>query len=449
MNNMLFSRRDVQQCIYRLGAVVSRNDLLQFVDALNRPGRNRIIKLWEVVVLDALSRVSPIRHEQPLLDGQQPDFAFSLFVDGQTVDVIGDIRCVSDRGLDNHNPIQSLSSEIVRVARKKRVDPAKLRIQVQGEVVGPYRDAKMTLSLPAKGSIAEFVRTKIAPFLESVKNASEKSASINIEQQDAILTLAYNPEQMFFSMGHPSYDVSYSIDRNPLWSALKDKADQLRASPSNSIRLVIICDGDCATLKAESPTGVHFSTKAIVEDFLRRTSTVDAVLLLPVVETHHGTQKNSVFLAPDFYPRRAGERVVMSEQNEIALRTHLNNFLANMPKPCLNAPSAVNWCEREGVLMGLHGGYAISGNTMRISSRQILETLAGIPSNGLPPLGSPPNAPLPPADWQEHFLRYLQHGQMISKVTVIPGGDADDDTLEFEFGQPDPAIHPFQMPKAP
>ncbi|WP_336815285.1 hypothetical protein [Burkholderia gladioli] len=139
----------------------------------------------------------------------------------------------------------------------------------------------------------------------------------------------------------------------------------------------------------------------------------------------------------------------MSEQNEIALRAHLNNFLANMPKPCLNAPSAVNWCEREGVLMGLHGGYAISGNTMRISSRQILETLAGIPSNGLPPLGSPPNAPLPPADWQEHFLTYLQHGQMISKVTVIPGGDADDDTLEFEFGQPDPAIHPFQMPKAP
>lgn len=449
VNNMLFSRRDVQQCIYRLGEVVSRNDLLQFVDALNRPGRNRIIKLWEVVVLDTLSRVSPIRYEQPLLDGQQPDFAFSLFVDGQTVDVVGDIRCVSDRGLDNHNPIQSLSDEVVRVARKKRVNPDKLDIRVRGKVIGPYRDAKMTLSLPTKGSIPAFVRTTITPFLESVKNAPGKSASVNIEQQDAILTVAYNPEQMFFSMGHPSYGVSYSIDRNPLWSALKDKADQLRASPSDSIRLVIICDGDCATLKAESPTGAHFSTRAIVEDFLRRTSTVDAVLLLPVVETHHGIQKNLISLAPAFYPRRAGERVVMSERNEIALRAYLDTFLANMPKPCLNAPSAVNWCEREGFLMGPHGGYSISGNTMKISSRQILETLAGIPSNGLPPLGSSPNAPLPPADWQEHFLRCLQQGRMISKVTVIPGGDADDDVLEFEFGQPDPAIHSFRMPKAP
>ncbi|TPG47668.1 hypothetical protein EAH75_12645 [Rhodanobacter glycinis] len=331
-----------------------------------------------------------------------------------------------------------------------RVNPDRLDIRVQGKTIGQYRDAKMTLSLPAKSDIADFVRTEIVPFLGTVRNAPGRSASIDIQRPDAVLTVAYDPEQMFFRMGHPSYDVSYSVDRNPLWSALKDKANQLRASPSDSIRLVIVCDGDCKTLKEKSPMGGHFSTRAIVEDFLRRTSTVDAVLLLPVVETRHFMmQKSAISLVPDFYARRAGARVVMAGRNEIALRTHLNAFLTNMPKPCLSALNAVNWCEKEGFLIGLHGGYSISGNTMKISSRQILETLAGIPSHGLPPLGSPPDAPLPPANWQEHFLRYLQHGQMISKVTVVSGGDADDDTLEFEFGQSDPAFHSFRMPKAP
>lgn len=444
---MLFSRRDAQQCVNRLAEVVSGSDLLQFVDALNRPGRDRIIKLWEVVVLDALSRVSQIRHEQPLPDGQRPDFAFALLVDGQKVDVIGDIRCISDSGLDNQNPIQTLSDEVVRVARKKRVSPDNLDIQVRGNVVGPYRDAKMTLSLPAKGSIAKFVRTKITPFLESVRTTPEKSASISIAQQDATLTVTYNPKQMFFSMGHPSYDVPYSIDRNPLWSALKEKANQLRSSPSDSIRLIIVCDGDCKALKEKSPTGSHFSTHSIVREFLHRTSTVDAVLLLPVVETHQFMQKSTISVVPALYTRRSGERVVITEQNEIALRAHLEAFIANMPKPRLSARNAVNRCETESFLVGPHGGYSISGNKMRVSSRQILETLAGISSHGLPNLGGHPNAPLPPANWREYFLGYLMNGQMISKVTVIPGGDADDDTLEFEFGQPDPCIDSIRIPK--
>ncbi|KVN29702.1 hypothetical protein WJ63_10380 [Burkholderia pyrrocinia] len=445
---MLFSRRDVQQCIDRLGKVVPERVLLNFVNALNRPGRDRIIKLWEVAVMDALSRVSSVLYEEHLPDGRQPDFAFSIPVDGYAVDVVGDITCISDSGLANQNPVQALFDEVARVARKKRVDPAKLHIQVDGNVVGQYRDAKMTLSLPRKGDIAEFVRERIAPFLECVRNAPERSDSISVDQQGALLTISYNPAQMFAGMGYPSYNVSYSIDRNPLWSGLKEKADQLRSSPSDCIRLVIVCDGDCKTLNEESPAGTHCSTRAIVEEFLRRTSTVDAVLLLPVVEKRDTMQQCSISLAPSFYARTRGERVVMSGRSEMALRAHLNTFLTNMPMPRLSARNAVNRCEMEGFLIGPHGGYRKSGNTMKVSSRQILETLAGIPSRGLPPLESRPDSPLPPANWQKHLLRYLQNGQMISKVTVIPGGNADDDMLEFEFGPPDPAIHPFRMPQA-
>jgi hypothetical protein len=446
VNTLLFSRRYAQECLDRLGAVVTQHELKKFVDSLNRPGRDRIIRLWEVVILDALSRVSPIQHEQPLSDGQQPDFSFVVPVGETFIDVIGDITCISDSGLDDQNPVQRLSDEVVRVARKLGVDPSKLDVRVKGNTVGPYRDAKMMLGLPAKGGIVALVKTEVLPFLSAIRRNPEQASSMSVQRPDATLTIAYNPGQMFFRMGHPSYEVSYSVDRNPLWAGLKRKADQLRASSPDSIRLVIVCDGDCKTLKEKSPMGGHFSTKAIVEDFLRRTSTVDAVLLLPVVETHHVLQKSAVAMEAHFHTRKTGSRPIMSQLTEVALRAHLNAFLDNMPRPRLSAPNAVNWCEKQGFTFGLHGGYTISGNTMKISSRQVLEALAGIPSHGLNPLEAPADAPLPPPNWQEHFLRFLQRGQMISKVTVVPGED-DDDVLEFEFGAPDVVISPFRMPQ--
>lgn len=81
------------------------------------------------------------------------------------MDVIGDITCISDSGLDDQNPVQRLSDEVVRVARKAGVDPSKLDVRVKRDTVGPCRDAKMMLGLPAKGGIAALVKTEILPSL--------------------------------------------------------------------------------------------------------------------------------------------------------------------------------------------------------------------------------------------------------------------------------------------
>ncbi len=446
MNTLLFSRRTTQACIDRLHGVVTENESKKFVDALNRPGRDRFIKLWEVVVLDALAQLGPIDHEQPLPSGQQPDFAFTLMTPDGPRRVVGDITCISDTGFDEQNPIRALSDELIRNAYKLGVDPAALDLQVEGRTHGAYRDAKMVLELPTKGQVPRFVKRDIVPFLSRIKKAPTVSDFIRIDTAAATLTVGYQPGKQYYSMGHPSYDVSYSIDRNPLWVGLKKKADQLRSSATDSVRVVIVCDGDCKGLKEKSPMGGHFSTKAIVEDYLRRNATIDVVLLLPVVEIHHSLQPSRVEIQPYFATRTNRNRPALSGTVSAALVSHLQRMVDHLPVPRMSAPNAVNRCNDERLLFGLHGGYIWSGHKMSISSKQLLELLAGIPpETPKVPKGAKVEPMLPP-NWQEHFLRYLMRGQMISKVTIVSGGETDDDTVEFEFGPPDVAISPFRMP---
>jgi len=447
MQTHLFSRRDTQAAIDRLAGIVTDRDLQVMVDDLNRPGRQRLTKIWEVVLLDALANVSPIRHEQPLADRRKPDFAFGIAVSGLQVEVVGDITCVSDVGLDKENPVEHFSGELSRVARNMGVDPNKLYTSVHGQTQGEYRDAKMVLSLPSKGETTAFIKKYISSFLRGVAKDKENPASINLSFDSIGIAVAYNPSQLASGMHHPSYDVAYSIDRNPLAAALKDKADQLRKAPEESIRLVIVCDGDCATLRQSGGMGTHFTAKAIVEDFLRKTSTVDAVLVLPIKETGHGENKQ---LSVDclFRMRPSGRtRPALDLDTRQALMERLQASLDVLPKPVMSAPNARHRINKTDLAFGPHIGYWSGGNRLKVSSRQLLEALAGLPSHGAHRLGTPADAPLPPAAWQEFFFSHLRQGHMITRVTVIPGGDTDDDTLEFEFGPADPAISPFRMPR--
>jgi hypothetical protein len=447
MQTHLFSRRDTQSAINRLSGIVSDHDLRVMVDDLNRPGRQRLTKIWEVVLLDALARVSPIRHEQPLPDGRKPDFAFDMAVDGRKVEVVGDITCVSDAGLDKENPVEYFKSELSRVAGKMGVDPDKLYTSVHGQTIGEYRDAKMVLSLPGKGETTTFIKRNVSSFLRAVSKDKASPASINLSFDGIGIAVAYNPSQTASLLHHPTYDVPYSIDRNPLAAALKDKADQLRKAPDDCIRLVVVCDGDCATLRQSGGMGTHFTAKAIVEDFLRKTSTLDAVLVLPIVETGYGASRQR-FIDCLFRIRPpGGARPSLDQKTSHALINRLQSSLDLLPRPVLSAQNAGYRTHIEHLRYGPHGGLWSGGNRLKISSRQILEALAGLPSHGINRIDAPADAPPPPADWQAFFFGHLKRGQMITKVTVISGGDTDDDTLEFEFGPEDPAISPFRMPR--
>jgi hypothetical protein len=89
----------------------------------------------------------------------------------------------------------------------------------------------------------------------------------------------------------------------------------------------------------------------------------------------------------------------------------------------------------------------MSGNSLRVPMRQVLELLAGQPSLGMPQLEALPNTPLPRANWSEFFEQRLKEGRLISSVNVIKDEIEDEDWLEFLFSEPDPAISPFKAPR--
>lgn len=82
--------------------------------------------------------------------------------------------------------------------------------------------------------------------------------------------------------------------------------------------------------------------------------------------------------------------------------------------------------------------------TLKISSRVLHELLAGrISSDRFMELHGW-DASRPGNGFSGNLFKLtLESGRMIKTIRVEPGGDEDDDWLEFEFGAPDPAVSPF------
>ena len=84
----------------------------------------------------------------------------------------------------------------------------------------------------------------------------------------------------------------------------------------------------------------------------------------------------------------------------------------------------------------------MSANTLRISSRALLEHLAGIRD-------SKEFAALHHFDRENPFLSRYSQGQLLTgmRIQTSDNPDDDDEWIVFEFGAPDPAISPFVVPQ--
>ena len=116
--------------------------------------------------------------------------------------------------------------------------------------------------------------------------SGEKVLRVEIDNEDAGIDLIINPTSSPYSGGSfASYDVPQIKDRNPIFTALKGKASQLRGA--TGITGVIVGDGDCTALSDRPHYRNEVSATAIAEDFFRQHSSMDFVLFLKVREKRH------------------------------------------------------------------------------------------------------------------------------------------------------------------
>lgn len=450
MSNFVFSRRALQQSINRLAALLQRDQLVSIVDRLNRAGNSRLPAMWELVMLDALSRGGVLRHEIQLPNGRRPDIELTVgLAEGEQVLIIGDVATVSDAGLDEQNPVNALSAELNRLATKAGLNPNHFGYDVRGDRVGPYGDGRMKLFLPAKGQLLMLMGKEVAPWIYSLKAAPQRPDNFDYAAHEIGFSLTYDPTQRFAQGGHLSYDVAASRDRNPLFKALKGKVNQLKGAPPTALRLIIACDGDSALLR-QSPlmrSPGTFSAREVAEDFLRKNSSIDAVLLATIEEQRQILDPTTIYrmkydlvVAPTQARSPRMTPVVIA-----ALETVLRKTVQRIPQPIQSAYNAAARCRLPGCGPDMIGGYKMNDHSISLSSRALQRLLAGeitsnefITAHGWNDTHGPSNP----------FARAARSGRMITKIEIEGVGDKDDDWLNFSFGPPDPAAAPFCVPSS-
>lgn len=445
MTNFVFSRRALQRAIDRLVGVLSREQLTAIVERLNRAGDQRLPAMWEVVMLDALATEAPLTHEADLPNGRRPDFELAVPAsDGSPLRVIGDITTVSDAGLHEQNPVDLLTEELTRLARKHGLNPGHFGYDVGGGRRGPYQKARMKLSLPGRNELRSIFRAEVEPWIKRLAASRPRKDRVKYSAGEVAFTLIYNTGQPGMTGTHLSYGVAVSLTKNPLSGALKAKVPQLRAAPPDAIRLMIACDGGCSLLR---PSDVHalgtFTAREVATDFLRQNSTIDFVLLVTVKEGRLTPGVPLTFqMKYDLLAAPPKDRSPRSTEAALSAITRLlSRAKAHIPNPVLSPENAMRLCREPGPGPDRHGGYVSKGNRIRISSRALHRLLAGEVSS---------EEFLASHDWDGNWPNPFQaaraEGRMIDSITVECGGDRDDDWLEFTFGSPDPATGPFRIP---
>lgn len=439
----VFTKRVIQKKIDENSVFLSEDQIQHHVDALNRADQETIDFEWEVVILNVFNKIGNVVHE-PDLDGTSRVDLYFRSRDDQWVEFIADIATVSDRGIETENRKEDFQNELNRLIRKYDLRPGCFSWHIDGHVQGNYRNGKMKLKLPEKVNWLEVFNSDFTKFISEIKLSPGIPHEFVKNSNSIGCSVVYNPNQTH-QIGHfPSYTVAYSRNKNPVYNALKRKAAQLRKANFNGIQAIILCDGGCHLLNDTRRSASNFNLDEVINYFLKDNSSINFVLTFATEEVQRppmGQRKRQFRINSRFYPNLSHDKY---EQEKIF---NLIKLLPNyFPIPVTTANNAQRFLEYDGQKgMSFEGGLTVSEKQIRMSSRALLELLSG---------------QVDPAKFferQHNFsfgrkennifkLRAIE-GCMFQRVRIEKCEDRDDDWIVFEFGEPDPAVAPFRIPR--
>jgi hypothetical protein len=437
---MIYQRRALQRRLDELRDVLDDEAVDKLAERLNRAGKDRVAAMWELVVFHGLSKCGHLRNEVALASLRRPDI---LFEQG-ALRLTADVTAVSDEGLDKDNPYHELSQLIEAAKNKLKLPVGGLDLRVRAKHESTKRGTRTVLLLPPRGDLQEFVHQMIVPHLREQMTAKTFPLRIAIDDDDVGVDITIDPTKSPYSSGSfAAYDVPKIKDRNPLYSALKAKAEQLRGA--DSITGVIVGDGDCVALSGRSANWDEVSAKQIVAEFLRQFSSIDFVLLLSVCESPHGWAPHP----PG--PRQNDASLFVREGFDAhsELNTLFQAMIEHFPKPAMMPVNGALRAREDDYVIGHHGGYSMLGsNVVRLGLREFTEIFAGLRSlhdNGAKYVEAARKLPQGPNRLQAVVLRNLMAGCLPKSIEIIKTGEEDnDDWVEIRFGEIDPAIAPLR-----
>lgn len=436
---MIFSRRALQRMLDQLRPVMTSKSHAQLVKRLNEPGPGRLPAVWETAIMGQLVTMGTLAVEAKLPNGKRPDVRFTTR-DGFSF--IADITTISDRGVDERNPIDHFGRiiEEEKAALGLPIGGVQLDVREEPELLRAG-GTRRRLRLPPHGELRNYVRSIILPELQRQLEGKQWPLSFVADDEVAgfRLTIAEGP----YSTGSfGSYAPPTVVDVNPLYHKLKEKAEEQLKDVAEIVG-IIVCDGNCAALVSEKRHGV-IGTDQIVQHFLKNFPHIGFVMVLTIKsERKSWMQGGQEKLTLQCYLWTRSD--IPSRLNEV-----LSELAAGLPIPIHSAINGPHRASEGGYGRG-HGVFGISSPAgVKIGARQLMELLAGRRTveqfnqelnfrSSVNPLNSVEHTMFP-----NPFESALASGRLPTRITVEETGEnGRDSIMHIEFGEPDPAISPF------
>lgn len=434
----IFSRRTLQRLLDESCASgLPRDRAASMIRSINAHSHEALENEWELVAFAALSRVASTRYEPDLGGPTRPDI---LLQDRSRrfPPILLEVATVSDRGLDDSNPVHELFDAIVAAARKSGVPPNSLALDVPAQKPGPRQPARSSLPIPSKGEIHIFVKKNIQPFLKCVAASPGVPAHLEVRRRRVALDLKYDPTQAWSRLSYVGYSPD-TVRRNPIWNRLGAKTKQLSRAGHRGPAGVLLCDAGCSRMRDASFVG------RVCTEVFRNHSEVSFIAVANV------SSRSSMAR----YSLRVSARVHLNPKAAHPTPDGFDSLLISALEALPQARSTPseaygNLRRRPGPLWGsLYGGWKGSQKEFRMSVRtaqmllaeslDLSEYLEAHQLSDMPRSRGVPN----------YLAGMLRAGHTIvsSRVERLP--DVDDDWLVLTFSErPDPALAGLVLPSS-
>ncbi|MCL4500388.1 MAG: hypothetical protein M1438_00855 [Deltaproteobacteria bacterium] len=407
---------------------------------------------WEVLLLYTFSIVGKVVHEKDFGGRRKVDIYFETYEDPK-YNFVAEITTISDKGLDQNNPIEAFSNEVYKIVGEYGLSGNSFHIQVGGRK-GPTckGEHKVELKLPGRARFSQTILNKgFRDFLKEVINSPNSLHHYNVNSPDAAVMIKYDPNQRFASGNYPSYKEMIILTENPIYDALNSKVSQLIDSNFNGHLGIFLCDGGSELFAKKPAPWFSYSIGEVINHFLSNNEAVKFV----VTFTTKPRQQLSTFSSKHDYVMN----VILYEGlkfDEITfdIREILKKVIKAFPKPETFPLGALKFLEWKGNLNkgrshfgGMELGASKERTRVKVSARALLELLAGdvdqkkfFQEHGFIPSEFDHSSLFNP------FSAALKRGELIKNIILEESDSQDDDWITFELKGPDPAISPYVVP---
>jgi hypothetical protein len=435
----IFPRRIVQRLIDESTRFLRPGQIRSLVQRLNNLAdpNNAFAAEWELVILSTFHSIGPIQHEPKGSGSTHPDL---LFGPKDTVTFLADITAVSDKGMRAKYPVEEFTRMLREKINERGLRGNSFGWELRNKGGALYRGGdKPELRLcPSRQFQTRIFTSDFVAFLEKVSTLPDRVHEYVIDRSDLFVRIVYDPRLQFSTGRHPAVEYFHSETDNQVSDKLEDKAAQLKGARLDVPLGIFLCDAGTALLRARK-SFQSYSTDEVVARFLKDNPEIAFVAILTVMDQRSSTARRSAN-AVRIQLHTSGKDATFAAR----LMQIINLFERGLPQP-RHTPTNARLRLEDGepnYKFPYFGGMTMSGRSIRLSARTLLELLAGKMSidDFNKAYSLDPRTPVNP------FLHKLRRGQLITATVFHAQPDRDDDDVMVEFGEPDPAVSPFRMP---